>query len=115
MDTPYGFVNGTNPCFSFYLRYMDCTNNESFYKLMCKHQQEDYNECLNHKRFVFLLLKKNSFTTWYETERKKVKILSIPRYNDQTDSFDDGPLPESVDSFFKNDDKFKQFFNTQNK
>jgi hypothetical protein len=43
-------------------------------------------------------------------ELKKVKILSIPRYDDVTDSFVDGPLPKSADSFFNNTDKMKDFF-----
>ena len=43
-------------------------------------------------------------------ELKKVKILSIPRYDDVTDSFIDGPLPKSADSFFNNKDKMKEFF-----
>ena len=43
-------------------------------------------------------------------ELKKVKILSIPRYDDVTDSFVDGPLPKSADSFFNNNDKMREFF-----
>jgi hypothetical protein len=41
---------------------------------------------------------------------KKLTILSIPRYDDVTDSFVDGPLPKSADSFFGNSDKMKEFF-----
>jgi hypothetical protein len=41
---------------------------------------------------------------------KKVKILSIPRYDDVTDSFVDGPLPKSADSFFNNNDRMREFF-----
>lgn len=39
-----------------------------------------------------------------------MKIISVPRYDDVTDSFVDGPLPRSVDGFFNNEDKMKEFF-----
>jgi hypothetical protein len=41
---------------------------------------------------------------------KKLKILSLPKYDDVTDSFIDGPLPKSADSFFANNEKMKEFF-----
>lgn len=40
----------------------------------------------------------------------KVSIISFPRYDDKTDSFVDGTLPSTCDSFFDNGDKMKQFF-----
>jgi hypothetical protein len=43
-------------------------------------------------------------------ETKKLKILSFPRFDDKTDSFVDGPLPTTADSFFDNDAKVKDFF-----
>jgi hypothetical protein len=43
-------------------------------------------------------------------EMKKLKILSLPRYDDVTDSFVDGPLPKSADSFFNNSERMKEFF-----
>jgi len=39
-----------------------------------------------------------------------LQILSLPKYDAKTDSFVDGPLPKSVDSFFENDKKIKEFF-----
>jgi hypothetical protein len=47
---------------------------------------------------------------WYNQELKRIKVISLPRYDDVTDSFVDGPLPNSADSFFKNDEKMKDFF-----
>jgi hypothetical protein len=47
---------------------------------------------------------------WVANESKKMKILSFPRYDDKTDSFVDGPLPATADSFFNNDEKLKDFF-----
>lgn len=41
---------------------------------------------------------------------KKLKIISFPRFDDKTDSFVDGPLPESADSFFANGETMKDFF-----
>ena len=38
-----------------------------------------------------------------------MKILSLPMYDEKTDSFFDGPLPHSVDSVF-NSDNAKDFF-----
>lgn len=49
---PIGYVNGTNPCFVYYLRAKDCINTESFYRLMCREQIEDFNECRHQKRHV---------------------------------------------------------------
>ncbi len=39
-----------------------------------------------------------------------MKILSLPKYDAKTDSFVDGPLPKSVDSFFDNESKIREFF-----
>lgn len=50
------------------------------------------------------------FRAWFAEESKKMKILSLPKYDDKTDSFVDGPLPKSADSFFNNSEKMKEFF-----
>jgi hypothetical protein len=47
---------------------------------------------------------------WYANESKKLKILSFPRFDEVSDSFVDGPLPQTADSFFKDDHKLKDFF-----
>jgi hypothetical protein len=41
---------------------------------------------------------------------KKVSILQFPRYDDKTDSFVDGTLPDTADTFFNNDSSMKDFF-----
>ncbi len=43
-------------------------------------------------------------------ENKRLKILSFPRYDDKTDSFVDGAMPATADSFFNDSDKMKDFF-----
>jgi len=53
MEVPYGFVNGMNPCFTFYLRLKDCHERESFPNLFCLYEAEDYNECRFKKRLVY--------------------------------------------------------------
>ncbi len=39
-----------------------------------------------------------------------MKILSFPRFDEVSDSFVDGPMPESADSFFNDGSKMKEFF-----
>lgn len=51
-----------------------------------------------------------SFKLWFAHENKKLEILSLPKYDAKTDSFVDGPLPKSVDSFFDNQSKVREFF-----
>ena len=36
--------------------------------------------------------------------------MTYPRYDDKTDSFIDGPIPQSADTFFDNKEKMKEFF-----
>jgi hypothetical protein len=40
----------------------------------------------------------------------KLKIISFPRFDDKTDSFVDGVLPQTADSFFDNNVQMKDFF-----
>ena len=39
-----------------------------------------------------------------------MRILSLPHYDAKTDSFTDGILPKSADSFFADGAKIKDFF-----
>ena len=39
-----------------------------------------------------------------------MKILSLPYYDAKTDSFIDGYLPDSADSFFNDVEKINEFF-----
>ena len=52
MEIPVGFVSGTNPCYVYYMRAADCFNRESFKKLLCKDQTDDYLECKHARRHV---------------------------------------------------------------
>ncbi len=40
----------------------------------------------------------------------KLKIISFPRFDEVSDSFVDGPLPQTADSFFNSTNKMKEFF-----
>jgi hypothetical protein len=39
-----------------------------------------------------------------------MKILALPHYDAKTDSFNDGYLPKSADSFFGDIEKIDEFF-----
>jgi hypothetical protein len=40
----------------------------------------------------------------------KLKIINFPRFDEVSDSFIDGPLPQTADAFFTNNEAMKQFF-----
>ena len=103
IELPIDFNLGINSCYTFYLRYNDCLATEPLTKIMCSEKKHDYRECKSHE-------KENQYRAWYAQEYKKIKILSLPKYDDKTDSFVDGIHPTSADSFFKDTDKMKAFF-----
>jgi hypothetical protein len=39
-----------------------------------------------------------------------MKILSFPKYDSVSDSFVDGPMPQTADTFFNDDNQMKEFF-----
>jgi len=62
MEMPIGFVNGTNPCYVYYMRLSDCFNRESFRNLLCKDQLDDYKECKYARRHViYFILNREKF------------------------------------------------------
>eukprot|EP00340_Litonotus_pictus_P001623 CAMPEP_0170514456 /NCGR_PEP_ID=MMETSP0209-20121228/1030_1 /TAXON_ID=665100 ORGANISM="Litonotus pictus, Strain P1" /NCGR_SAMPLE_ID=MMETSP0209 /ASSEMBLY_ACC=CAM_ASM_000301 /LENGTH=99 /DNA_ID=CAMNT_0010798551 /DNA_START=63 /DNA_END=362 /DNA_ORIENTATION=+ len=81
----------------------DCMSTEYVTKIMCDDKMNDYQECKTGQRI-------KEYRSWYNLEFKKIKILSLPQYDDVTDSFIDPTHPASADSFFTNDDKLKDFF-----
>jgi len=103
LEVPFGSNGGVNPCFMFYLRARECYSAESFKKISCWEKLSDFHECKTNNRL-------KAFNSWYSVEYKKLKILSLPKYDDITDSFVDGERPDSADSFFNNDEKMKKFF-----
>lgn len=97
------FNNNMNICYPHYLRYIDCKEGEPLSRLLCRDKYIDFKECKFKQ-------KQNEFYAFYNNEFKKLKILSIPKYDDETDSFVDGNAPNSASSFFKDDEKMKKFF-----
>lgn len=52
MELPIDINGGPNPCYLFYVRLADCAKRETFKKLMCRDQLEDYRECKTGMRYV---------------------------------------------------------------
>jgi hypothetical protein len=51
-ELPIGIFGGSNPCYTFFTRTMDCIRRESFYTLMCRNEYDDFIECKFAKRHV---------------------------------------------------------------
>ncbi len=96
-------MNGNNPCYVYFLRFNDCVKKESFCKLFCNEEFEDYAECKTQRR-------SKGFRLWYAYETRRTKILSLPQFDDKTDSFVSGHLPKSADNFFNDEERLKEFF-----
>ena len=105
-ELPFAINNNYNSCYTFWLRYKDCSTKEILGQIMCREKFDDYVEC----KFK---IKHKQFQTWYGIEFKKLKILSLPQYDDVTDSFYDSKAPTSADSFFNNSDAMKKFFSDE--
>lgn len=102
-EIPLGSQGNMNPCYLFYLRTKECIQSETFQKISCWEKLADLNECKTKRRL-------KAFNSFYAIEYKKLKILSLPKYDDVTDSFVDGDRPDSADSFFNNEEKMRKFF-----
>lgn len=84
------------PCFPFYQRLMNCVQSEDNYTRMCVTEFEDYDECKGKG-------KARAFNNYISQEMRKLKIYSLPTYDEHTDTFTDGPLPKDVDGYFSKD------------
>lgn len=104
MQSPLGMNGKIHPCYTFYLRAHECVTTESLVKVMCNDKINDFIECKTHS-------KKMAYRSWYEQEYKKLRILSMPKYDDSTDSFVDGNPSSTADSFFNNETKMNKLFN----
>ena len=93
MEPLLSMTGEVHPCFTFYQRMLNWVQTEPLYKKMCSHKMEDYVEWKSRKKYH---MQKNFF----ETELHKLKIYSIPEYDEATDSFKDGPLPDNADGYF---------------
>lgn len=101
---PYAFNNKTNNCFTFFIRAQECITGNVYSQLKCYDKFEDYQECK-------MQAKAGAYRAWYAKELRKIEILSIPKYDDVTDSFvDDKNF--SVEGFFNKDENLSKFFST---
>lgn len=99
---PYALNSKTNNCFTFFLRAQECISNNVYTHLTCYDKFEDFQECRTKTKSA-------AYRAWYAKELRKIEILSIPKYDDVTDSFvDDKNF--SVEGFFNKDDKLSNFF-----
>eukprot|EP01017_Pseudomicrothorax_dubius_P000971 TRINITY_DN0_c3137_g1_i1.p1 TRINITY_DN0_c3137_g1~~TRINITY_DN0_c3137_g1_i1.p1 ORF type:complete len:101 (+),score=21.81 TRINITY_DN0_c3137_g1_i1:92-394(+) len=77
-----GFTShgGVSACYPFYERFITCARDEPLPVKMCSLQAEDFIECLGRKKEYALNYK-------VQRELHKFKILSLPRYNVENDTF----------------------------
>lgn len=91
---------GTNlqpqACFPFYMRMLDCFKTEPAASKLCLHEFEDFYECKLKK-------KERAFQAYANSELRKLKIYSLPRYDESSDTFVDGELPADIDGYFCKD------------
>ena len=91
---PFASVNmQTHPCYTFLQRMTNCVKTEDMASRMCFEEIEDWFECKSRR-------KHRAFTTYLRTETKQMKMYSLPKYDWKTDTFNDGPLPKDLDSYF---------------
>ncbi len=85
---------GIHPCYPFHQRFRACMAEELVPGKMCQSQVEDYLECFQKNKQYALNYKVHQ-------ELQKYKILSIPRYDYDSDSFlADDSMPDA-DLFFR--------------
>jgi len=51
-ELPIGPGGGQNPCYIYFVRFNDCTKRESFSKLFCIDEFEDFKECKKQMKHV---------------------------------------------------------------
>lgn len=94
MTEPFMTVNGlTHPCYTFYMRAVNCIKIEDAPNKMCYEEIEDFVECKSRK-------KHRAFHNFIGSEMHKLRIYSLPTYDPATDTFKDGPLPKDADTYF---------------
>jgi len=75
---------------------LNCMKEETLPSRMCIHQTEDWFECKQKK-------KARAFNNYMHGELRKLKIYSLPTYDEHTDTFVDGDLPKDMDGYFCKD------------
>eukprot|EP00357_Protocruzia_adherens_P005160 CAMPEP_0115037686 /NCGR_PEP_ID=MMETSP0216-20121206/42958_1 /TAXON_ID=223996 /ORGANISM="Protocruzia adherens, Strain Boccale" /LENGTH=102 /DNA_ID=CAMNT_0002417937 /DNA_START=30 /DNA_END=338 /DNA_ORIENTATION=+ len=99
MSHPGLNVNGgTHPCFPFFQRVSACVKREEMYTRMCYDEVADFWECRNKDKQRALQYK-------IAKELHKNKILSIPTYNEKTDSFEHSDVFNPQKYFEENESK----------
>lgn len=95
-ETNVGVNLQPEKCFPFYARMTNCMKTEDNYARMCLEEIEDWRECKGKG-------KARAFNNYMSQEMRKVKVYSLPQYDESTDTFKDGPLPKDVDGYFSKD------------
>ena len=72
---------------------INCIKTEEFASRMCFAEIDDWYECKSRR-------KHRAFHNFVNSEMDKLKIYSLPTSDGHTDTFQDGPLPRDVDSYF---------------
>ena len=93
-----------HPCYTFYQRMSQCQKAEEMNSRMCFRETEDWYECKTRR-------KARAFQNFIQTEMNRTEIMSLPVYDQSTDSFKDGPLPKNVDGYFSKPEQFRQYYN----
>ena len=93
----------THPCYAFNQRMLNCLRGEELHTRMCFAEIEDWYECKSRK-------KHRAFQNFVQTEMSKMKIYSLPTYNQNTDTFEDGPLPKDADNYFSKDPALQKYY-----
>ena len=83
----------THPCYTFHQRMINCIRTEDMPSTMCFTEIEDWHECKSRKKY-------RAFSNFVQSEMDKIKIYSLPTYDQSTDTFKDGPLPKNADCYF---------------
>ena len=63
---------------------------------MCIDEYEDFTECKRRGKY-------SRHRSFMQNELHKLKIYSLPEYDQETDTFKDGPLPKDADGYFSLD------------
>jgi hypothetical protein len=72
---------------------LNCVKTEEVPTRMCIEQTDDWVECKSRQ-------KSRAFSNYIHGEMRKLKIYSLPKYDENTDTFVDGDLPKDIDGYF---------------
>jgi len=82
---------------------MNCIKTEDNHTRMCFTEVEDWLECKTKS-------KARAFNNYVGQELRKLKIYSLPKYDESTDTFKDGPLPKDVDGYFNKEKSQRAYY-----